>query len=192
MIQSKPPLTLRRSHLSLAAVLTSVVLAACSSANTGAGLEETAASVGTPPVPANQPTGFASLGTPASYCPAVEVRQGTGVLDKDEGSELAFSANIIGAQSTCRIVDGQLRMKVDVGGRIAPGPAAPGAVQLPLRIAVLRGDDVIYSELGRVPTTATAGGDAQNFTFTDDRIVFAEPKEQNIKVFTGFDEGPPE
>lgn len=192
MNQSKPRLSLRRSHLSLAAVLTSAMLAACSSAGTGAGLEETAASVSPPPVPNGQPTGFASMGTAASYCPAVEVRQGTGVLDKDQGSELAYSANIIGAQSTCRIVDGQLRMKVDVGGRIAPGPAAPGAVQLPLRIAVIRGDDVIYSELGRVPTTATAGGDAQNFTYTDDRIVFAEPKEENIKVFTGFDEGPPD
>ncbi|EAU41202.1 lipoprotein, putative [Fulvimarina pelagi HTCC2506] len=166
-------------------------LAACSSTDTGEGLGETAASVGAPPVPNGQPTGFATQGTAASYCPAVEVRQGTGILDKDEGTELAYSANIIGAQSTCRIVDGQLRMKVDVGGRIAPGPAAPGAVQLPLRIAVLRGDDVIYSELGRVPTSANAGGEAQNFTYTDDRIVFAEPKEQNIKVFTGFDEGPP-
>ncbi|RFC64308.1 hypothetical protein DYI37_08220 [Fulvimarina endophytica] len=181
----------KRSYLSLAGVGMAAMLAACSSSGQGEGLNETAASLGAPPPPANQDTSFAALGEPAPSCPKVQVRDGTNILDKEVDGQLAYSANIIGAQATCRIVDGQFRMKVDVGGRIAPGPAGPGAVELPLRIAVLRGDDVIYSDLGRVPTTAS-GTNAQNFSYTDERIAFAPPRDQTITVFTGFDEGPPQ
>ncbi|MDY8108520.1 hypothetical protein U0C82_05050 [Fulvimarina sp. 2208YS6-2-32] len=195
MIQGKPPTKLTRPtrapHLSLGAALLAAFLAACSSTGSGDGLDETAASLEPAPQQAAA-TDFASLGEPAPYCPKVEVREGTGIIDKRAGQQSAYNANIIGAQSTCRVVAGQLRMKVEVAGRVAPGPAAPGTVELPLRIAILRGDDVIYSELGRASARAVAGGEAQNFSYVDDRIAFAVPSDQNITVFTGFDEGPPQ
>ena len=190
--RSTPSRQAWRSHLTLGTVIMAAFLAGCSSTSSGEGLEETAASLGSPASPEAGAADFASMGEPAPYCPTVQVRNGTGIIDKRAGQQSAYNANIVGANSTCRIVAGQFRMKVEVGGRVVPGPAAPGAIQLPIRIAILRGDDVIYSELGRAPATAAAGGQAQTFTYTDDRITFAVPKEQNITVFTGFDEGPPE
>ncbi|SMC53804.1 hypothetical protein SAMN06297251_103247 [Fulvimarina manganoxydans] len=162
------------------------IVSACSSTGPGEGLEETAASV----APAQSE--WAPGGLEAAYCPKITLRQGTAILDKKNGEELAYSANITGTNRDCRIVDGQLRMKIAVFGRVMPGPAAPGAVTLPIRIAVLRGEDVIYSELGQRQVNAQSGQSAQTFEYVDDRIAFAEPKERNIIIYTGFDEGPPE
>jgi hypothetical protein len=136
-----------------------------------------------------------------AYCPRVGLREGTAYFNtyqkpkqgepEQDRSLIIYQASITEVTRNCRYEDGQLRMTIAVAGKVVPGPKAKaGAVTMPIRIAVLRGDEVLYSQLHRhsVEIAATAG--ATQYVFSDPAVVFPAPTERNIQVFAGFDEGP--
>lgn len=174
MLQSS---ALRFASLAAAAMLA----AACSSTGSGG-----PAAVEPVPVAAAAPEG-----KPASYCPQISLRDGTAILRKRIGDDIEYIASVTKTNRDCRIVDGQLRMKVGIAGRVVPGPAGKaGPVSLPIRIAVVQGTTVLYSNKGQQSVTVTPGGAAGEFVYVDNDVVVPEPTAKNFVVFAGFDEGP--
>ncbi|KQT61291.1 MULTISPECIES: hypothetical protein [unclassified Aureimonas] len=175
MLQSS---ALRFASLAAAALLA----AACSSTGKGG---PSASDPG--PVAAAAPL----EGKPASWCPQISLRDGTAILRKRAGEDLEYIASVTATNRDCRVVDGQLRMKIGIAGRVVPGPAGKaGAVSLPIRIAVVEGTNVLYSNKGEQSVQVTPGGAAGEFVYVDNNVSVPEPTAKTLVVFAGFDEGP--
>lgn len=161
-------------------VLAGLALGACSTSGGGG------TSVAPAPVRA-----ASSEGTVPDYCPQVSLREGTAILRKGEGGNLQYIASISGTTRSCRVRDGQLYMEVGIAGRVVPGPAArSGEIQLPIRVAILDANQLVYSQLGQQPVGVTPAGGAQDFRYVDRAIRIAVPKGRSLVVYAGFDEGP--
>ncbi len=62
---------------------------------------------------------------------------------------------------------------------------------MPIRIVVTHGDDVLYSQLHRHQVSVSDGSAATQFVFNDPAVTIPEPAEQNVRIYAGYDEGPP-
>lgn len=157
------------------------LLAACSSTNSGADLAGSA-----PPA-----TVATAQGTEARYCPNVSLREGTAIFTKRAGDGVDYVASVTDTTRDCRIVDGKLRMKIGIAGRVMPGPAATNrTVSLPIRIAILNGEDVIYSRLGKTSVPVTPNAGAQTFVYVDEAIAIDQASARSVVIYAGYDEGP--
>jgi hypothetical protein len=163
-----------------AALLGAAALAAACTANGG----RPAALDGTPPKMSTEAEGVVP-----DYCPRITLREGTAILRKGEGPALQYVASIVSTSRECRVLNGELRMKVGIAGRVVPGPAAKaGELGLPIRIAVVQGADVLYSQMGSQAVSLTPG-DTPNFVYVDAAIVVPEPSRKDLVIYAGFDEG---
>ena len=140
---------------------------------------------------------------PRAYCPKTVLRAGTetyrlfkkGVRKSDEGamSSLRFQGNISEVVRECNYQGEILNIRVGIAGKVINGPTAEtGTVQMPVRIAVTQGESVLYSELHQVNGTIEPGKSVGFFRFVDGNIYIPKPPRENIIVYAGFDEGPPE
>ena len=130
-------------------------------------------------------------GTIPDYCPKVSLREGTAILRKGDGATLQYVASITSTTRDCRIVNGEMRVKVGVSGRIVPGPAArAGEVGLPIRVVVTRGTEVLYSQIGSSAITVRPGSGAEQFVYVDQSVAVPEPTAKDLVIYAGFDEGP--
>lgn len=157
-------------------------LAACSTSdsNLSQDLQPTA------PVVAEAP------GRVPDYCPKITLREGTSVLRKGQGDAQEYVASVTQTTRSCRVQNGELSMEVGVAGRVVPGSAAKsGSVRLPIRVAIVRGSEVLYSELGQQPVAMDPAGGAQDFIYVDRNVRLPEPTRRDLTVFVGFDEGMP-
>lgn len=133
-----------------------------------------------------------------AYCPRVSLRSGTAFFNtyakggEDDKSKIIYQASISDVTRTCSRADGMLTMKVAVAGRVVPGPlGTPGTVTMPIRIVVLQGADVLYSQLSNHQVTIASTAAATQFVFTDPNVTVPIPAEASLQVFAGYDEGPP-
>lgn len=125
----------------------------------------------------------------ARNCPPIVLREGTAILREGPPEALRYIASIAETSRSCRVIDGALHIEVGIAGRVTPGVAAPsGQVQLPLRVAVVRGTEVLYSNLGRLGVSIAPGSGAQTFRYVDRAIRLSEPAAQTINIQVGFDE----
>ena len=132
-----------------------------------------------------------------AYCPKVTLKEDTGYINKyvkggeDDPAKLSYQASISQVTRSCSRAGGMLTMNVAVAGRVVPGPAGvSGAVTLPIRVVVLHGEEVQYSQL-HTYQVAAGGGQVQQFVFNDPAVTIPNPTDQGIQVFAGFDAGPP-
>lgn len=132
-----------------------------------------------------------------AYCPRATLLDGTAILrtytDGNDGNpdEVVYQATITDVTRSCRYRNGQLFMQVAAAGRVVNGPQGQqGSLNLPVRIAVRQGEDLPYSQLGRIDVAMNQGAGATQFIFKDEQIVLAEPSVRNLQVLVGFDEGP--
>lgn len=162
------------------------LLSACTSGGGGgAGLDTGA------PRPVALPGSADPEGAIPRYCPQVSLREGTAILRKGAGDELQYVASIVSTSRECHIVDGELRMKVGVSGRVVPGPGLkPGAVALPIRVAVVRGGDVLYTAQGSQSVELQPAQGVNQFVYVDQAVAVPEPTARNLVIYAGFDEGP--
>ena len=68
---------------------------------------------------------------------------------------------------------------------------ASGTVTMPIRVAVLRGEEVLYSELHKHVVQVGEGSGAVQFLFANPDITMPIPADGSLQVFAGYDEGPP-
>jgi hypothetical protein len=135
-------------------------------------------------------------------CPLIDIRQGASTLTipppppdgTNEAMSLKYQGDFVRAARECRIVNGQIVMKIGVQGRIIVGPAGgPGQVDVPLRIAVLNapasGSKLIITRLIRIPVTIGNEGNVA-FTHIEDNLAFPLPSSAELNsyiVYIGFD-----
>ena len=131
------------------------------------------------------------------YCPQVNLRAGTSYFNtyakggEGDPAKIRYQASISDATRSCSRSGGMLSMNVAVAGRVVPGPAGtPGTLTLPIRIAVTRGNEVLYSQLHRHPVSIGEGSGATQFILNDPNIAMPIPETGTIQIFVGYDEGP--
>ncbi len=129
------------------------------------------------------------------YCPKVTLKEETGFFNKyakggeEDPAKLIYQASISDVTRSCKTAGGILTMEIGVAGRIVPGPASTGGtVNLPIRIAVTRGPEVLYSQLHEYQ--AALGDAATQFVFSDPNVSVPVPAERSLQVLAGFDAGP--
>jgi hypothetical protein len=133
-----------------------------------------------------------------AYCPPVTLREGTAYFNtyakggQDDPTKVLYQASITDVTRTCKSAGGTMTMNVAVAGKVVPGPAgAPGNVTMPIRVAVVRGDEVLYSQLHKYQIAVGNASTATQFVFNDQSVSFPSPTGRDVQVFAGYDEGPP-
>lgn len=130
-----------------------------------------------------------------AFCPPVAVRQGTASYNsyarggQGDPAKISYQASISAASRACSRADGMLTITVAVAGRVVPGPAgAPSAVTLPIRVAVTRGDEVLYSQMIKDQVNVTSANAATQYMVRDSNVVIPVPDRRNVRVQVGFDD----
>lgn len=136
-----------------------------------------------------------------AYCPAVRLREGTAFFntyqrarrgeEEKTADNVVYQASITDVTRSCRYENGLLNMTVAVAGRVVPGPKGEtGTVAMPIRVVVVRGDEVLYSELHKYQVSINSLTGATQFVFSDPSVSIPAPTAANLLVFAGYDEGP--
>lgn len=152
----------------------------------------------------------------AAYCPSVNLRSGTAFYDVyakgakkkkssddesdatdqtsdkgDNSDNIVYQASISQVTRDCRTANGTMTMTIAAAGKVVTGPQGKtGPVSLPIRVAVLRGDQVLYSNLAHYPVDIANMAGATQFVYTARNVSFAAPKAHDTLVYIGFDAGP--
>lgn len=133
-----------------------------------------------------------------AYCPAVSLREGTAFFNtyerggEEDKSKIIYQASITDVTRSCTRSNGNLAINIAVAGKVVPGPLGKaGNVTMPIRIAVVRGEEVLYSQLHRYQVAIGDGAPATQFVFNDPNVVIPDPSQRDIQIFAGYDEGPP-
>jgi hypothetical protein len=136
-------------------------------------------------------------------CPLIDIRQGAGTLSipmpppdgSNDAMSLKYQGTFVRAARDCKVINGQLVMKIGVQGRVIVGPAGgPGQVEVPLRLAVVdqspAGSKTILTKLVRIPVMVTNDDAGAVFTHIEDDFAFPLPSSaelDNYLVYIGFD-----
>jgi hypothetical protein len=152
----------------------------------------------------------------AAYCPSVNLRSGTAFYDVyakgtkkkkpsseetdetgqtsdtgDKADSVVYQASISQVTRDCKTANGTMTMTIGAAGKVVTGPQGKtGQISLPIRIAVLRGDQVLYSNLAHYPVDIKNTAAATQFIYTSGNVSFAAPKSHDTLVYIGFDAGP--
>lgn len=144
-------------------------------------------------------------GIVAASCPNVEVRDGTETLrtfraGAGEAAEaLVWQATLGKLARECRTLgpDDNFAGSYRVGaiGRLLLGPSgAPGIYQIPVRIAIVRGDNVLDSRLTQVSVSIPPNEAQASFSVVIDNFkITRDPSDKlsDLQIFVGFDPAPP-
>ena len=110
----------------------------------------------------------------------------------DNSDKIIYQASISDVTRDCVRANGQLTMKIAVAGKIVPGPKfSPGTITMPIRVAVMHGTDVLYSQIHPYQVQVTDSSVATQFVFTDSNVVVPEPTAQDYQAYAGYDENAP-
>jgi hypothetical protein len=136
-------------------------------------------------------------------CPDVQVRTGAATLmigtkpgeSEPAAMDVRYQGSIIRTARECHVNAGIMTMKVGIEGRVITGPAGgPGAVDVPLRIAVVREGitpQTIVSKLGRESVVVNEAIDRVTFAHVESDITFPLPTPpgdiDRYVVYVGFD-----
>ena len=181
----------RRLGIGLRLIPIGVLLAGCTSAT---GLADRFFGMRTPNTPENivelDESFFGS-----GYCPTIKIRPGTESMVQfakagDQTNEnVRYQETITKTARECRYISGQLNLKIGVAGRVAAGPkGATGTVIAPVRIAVLKGDTVAYSELHKIEVALTQPQLASDFAKVVEIPVASGPNDSDVEILVGFDD----
>ncbi|MBW8640131.1 hypothetical protein K1W69_23250 [Hoeflea sp. WL0058] len=133
-------------------------------------------------------------------CPSVQLRDGTAYIRRyarggeDDPQKIVYQASITDTTRQCSITGSQMNITVVAAGHVAAGPAGgAGVVKMPIRVAVVENgtNNVIYSELTQFETSLPEGAPTAQFLFNDSNINIPISASRSVRVFVGFDEGPP-
>lgn len=178
--------------LSAAGLMALLALSSCTSSGSGGALGSATKS--------SKPSADETVDLRA-FCPKIKIRAGTETMrvypkgvkkdDADAKKQLQFQATIQESVRECNYIANTLSMRVGIAGRVINGPTGgAGALELPIRIAVTRGDDVLYSRLHKISSNMEPGGNLATFRFVDEAVNIDKPDKPNVQIFVGFDEGP--
>jgi len=161
-----------------------------------------------PLAPANPSSNNPSIGTATTAqgtvapvvqgaCPQIFMRDQDAIFrtyakgKKDDPQQIVFQASFGDYTRQCTLNDKNLTMTVVAQLRLITGPAgAPGSVTLPIRISVVDGDNVLYSEVTKFPTEIPQGATSAQVIFRKDGIKMPVGSGSLVRVNIGFDTQP--
>jgi hypothetical protein len=128
-------------------------------------------------------------------CPKAEILDGTVAYRSGDASSargVAYQAAIGDIARECALVSAtQIKIRVGVQGRIILGEAGkPGTYSIPVRVAVRKGDQTVYSRVLPVSVTIPANDTQAAFVVLDDNIalpVGANDPGDEYTVLVGLD-----
>jgi hypothetical protein len=133
-------------------------------------------------------------------CPRMDIRQGASTLLVNNGTGedalgLRYQGTFVRAARECRVVNGQLGIKVGIEGRLIVGPSgAQGPVTVPVRVALVRetlnDSEPVWSKLYPVSVTIAPGAPSVTFTEISDDLLVPMPSASALEqmvVYIGFD-----
>jgi len=163
-------------------------LAACQSGDLGLGSSQ-------PSEPA-EPDQRVRMSEIEGYCPNVSLRDGTAYYSthesgaQDDPTKLIYQASISAVTRACTRSSGTMNIEVAVAGRVVPGPLGrTGAITMPIRVVLMQGSEVLYSQLHSYQVTVADAATATQFLFKDPGISVPIPDRKNLQLFAGFDDG---
>jgi hypothetical protein len=137
---------------------------------------------------------------PELDCPTIDIRQGASTVQvnatagADAGS-LRYQMTFTRAARECAVAGGTMSIKVGVQGRIILGPAgAPGPVEVPLRLAVVREGvepKTVWTKFYKVPAALAPGEGSTLFTYVEEGLSFPTPSRDELYsyvIYIGFDQ----
>lgn len=132
-----------------------------------------------------------------AYCPTVTLREGTAYFRTYErGTEgnpdnVIYQASIADVTRACKYAEGSVTMTVAVAGKVVPGPKGrAGTITMPIRVAAVRGDEVLYSQLFRHSVVVGDTSGATQFVFSDTNVTIPGSVDRSVRLVVGYDEGP--
>ncbi|WP_081295725.1 hypothetical protein [Rhizobium leguminosarum] len=161
-----------------------------------------------PLAPANPSSNNPSIGTATTAqgtvapvvqgaCPQIFMRDQDAIFrtyakgKKDDPQQVVFQASFGDYPRQCTLNDTNLTMTVVAQLRLVAGPAGtPGPVTLPIRISVLDGETVLYSEVTKFPTEIPPGTPGAQVIFRKDGIKMPVGSGALVRVNVGFDTQP--
>lgn len=136
-------------------------------------------------------------------CPSVSLRTGASTLiigskpgpGEPAPLDVRYQASVVNMARECHLNAGLLTIKVGIEGRVIMGPAgAPGTIEVPLRIAVVRegvSPVTIVTKFTVLPVAIAPGADRANFIHIEPELAFPMPQPasviDNYIVYVGFD-----
>lgn len=130
-------------------------------------------------------------------CPQIQLREGTAFYRTYEKggdgdpSKVIYQASIADTTRQCMVNGGQITATVVASGRVVAGPAGKaGQVDVPVRVAVIDGENVLYSELQKQPVLLPENQPTAQFVFTNAAVTFPATASRTAKIYIGFDPGP--
>ncbi|TWG89666.1 hypothetical protein L598_000800001300 [Mesorhizobium sp. J18] len=132
-----------------------------------------------------------------AYCPRLMLREGTAYYTtyqrggEQDPTKVIYQAAITEVTRKCSYTANGATMTVAAAGKVVPGPlGSAGAITMPVRVAVVRGDQVLDSRLHQYTVQVADTAGATQFIFNDPNVLIPAPVDSSVQVFVGFDEGP--
>ncbi len=127
-------------------------------------------------------------------CPNVEIRDGTEFMPVfkpgkfGDPSQIMFQASVQRVARDCDMDGETLRIRVGVAGRVLSGPTgATGASNVPVRIAVIVGDKVVYSKLHQAAVDVQAPDYSALWSVVDDGVMLSIADSKEATIYAGLD-----
>ncbi|WP_050424215.1 hypothetical protein [Bradyrhizobium tropiciagri] len=132
-------------------------------------------------------------------CPPVQIRSGASTYSVAQdgkeavGNDVKFLASITRTARECNLNSGQITAKIGIQGRIIVGPqGAPPSVQVPLRVAVVKGGVGEKTIATKAYTTTVQMDDSGSvpFSLVAEDVVYPAPsaaENDDYIFYIGFD-----
>jgi len=132
-------------------------------------------------------------------CPPVQIRAGASTYSvaapgkQAIGNDLKFLASITRTARQCGLSNGEITAKIGIQGRVIVGPSgAPPTIQVPLRVAVVRGGIGEKTIMTKAYTTTVQMDESGSvpFSLVAEDVVYPAPSaadNDNYVFYIGFD-----
>lgn len=130
----------------------------------------------------------------ATQCPPIKVRPGGeamfyyGGARTGDATKLQYQAVISDTSRNCVVSNGLITVNMGAVGRVLLGPAGKqNSVNVPLRFAVERQGQAVYSEKFNLPVAITPPAEAQDFVKVVENVQVPYLEGDDITIWVGFD-----
>lgn len=192
---------LRRAALAAGTVLTAAVLSGCGIGSLMSGGDSTVtgatgdslanAETSQEAIAQTAPSALPAI---ATECPPIKVRNGGEALfayannDVGDAGSLRFQAVIDKQSRNCVVSNGLITVRMGVIGRLMLGPAGErGDYTVPLRFAVERDEQAVFTQKYDIPVTVTPPSQSEEFVKVVENVAIPYVGGEEITIWVGFD-----
>ncbi len=129
------------------------------------------------------------------FCPQISLRDGTSFYrtyaksKSEDPKDVVFQASLADTTRACSRTDTTLTITALLQGRLTSGPQGKaGAINLPIRVTVVDGDQEVFSEVEQYPVTLADVNQPTQFVYNK-QVTVPGNVSGMTRVYVGFDAG---